>query len=697
MRSLTQAPFERLADLLAHSDSLETRESALRLLADLEGHLRANQAMWENAPEPVFVLDVRGLVRDANSLACALVGRTREELAGLDPRQLAPLEDRVFSLFDIDPVDPGKPFRRERRVQRKDGAVLWCEVSTTRLGDGTRLAFVRDITAQRRLAENLRSNELRLQALVSAVDEIVYEIDGGGAIINVWAKDTALLMRPRAELIGRMLSDLFSEPQTQQFMSAIRRVLNTGQPENLEYPLHLNGSEHWFQARVAPVSSANSFVKTVCLVARDVTERYQAELALSATAAEVSALYRATAGLLSAAGDTDKLVQGIAQALAAELAPVCCALYLPDGDGTLTCKARAGDFDAEYGTVTSGGPGLIALSYDTGETVYASNVDTDPRYLPGDPRTRSEFTTPLRGTAAKGSANRDMVRGVIGVLDLQSPRVEAFSPRAQRMISVFAEQAGLALANAQLVSHLVEARAAAEEASRLKSEFLANTSHELRTPLTGILGALSLILNDEVQSPQEARQFAQIASDSAHNLLSIVNDLLDFARMEAGKMTVQLEPVELNALLTNLHMLMWASVTKKGLRLAMDLPPGLVWARADEEKVKQVMLNLLGNALKFTDQGEIRVLVEVEADQQRLRLSVSDTGIGIPPEKQGLLFRPFVQVDGSTTRRHGGTGLGLSISRRLAEMMGGALTLYSAGAGQGSTFTLTLPLAEDVP
>ena len=691
MRSLTQAPFERLADLLAHSDSLETRESALRLLADLEGHLRANQAMWENAPEPVFVLDVRGLVRDANSLACALVGRTREELAGLDPRQLAPLEDRVFSLFDIDPVDPGKPFRRERRVQRKDGAVLWCEVSTTRLGDGTRLAFVRDITAQRRLAENLRSNELRLQALVSAVDEIVYEIDGGGAIINVWAKDTALLMRPRAELIGRMLSDLFSEPQTQQFMSAIRRVLNTGQPENLEYPLHLNGSEHWFQARVAPVSSANSFVKTVCLVARDVTERYQAELALSATAAEVSALYRATAGLLSAAGDTDKLVQGIAQALAAELAPVCCALYLPDGDGTLTCKARAGDFDAEYGTVTSGGPGLIALSYDTGETVYASNVDTDPRYLPGDPRTRSEFTTPLRGTAAKGSANRDMVRGVIGVLDLQSPRVEAFSQRAQRMISVFAEQAGLALANAQLVSHLVEARAAAEEASRLKSEFLANTSHELRTPLSTIMGALEIVIEGLATDPSEERRLLNTAHLSAERLLYLISDLLDFAKVEAGRLEVDTRAVSIGPILADVYLVARNEAERKSLEIDMNVPDTLPMVEADAYKLRQVLLGVISNAVKFTEEGNVTVTVAERFNA--VVVTVADTGIGIDPAQAAAIFEPFVQGDGSTTRRYGGTGLGLAIARRLMLLMGGELRLASTEAGAGSVFEVVVPLA----
>jgi signal transduction histidine kinase len=309
----------------------------------------------------------------------------------------------------------------------------------------------------------------------------------------------------------------------------------------------------------------------------------------------------------------------------------------------------------------------------------------DARYVPNESRTQSELVVPLRFGGQ-----------VIGVLDLQSDQPEAFDEQALRVITAFAERAELALANARLVARLNEALRMAEEANRLKSEFLANTSHELRTPLSGILGSLGLILNKEVQSPHEVHQFVEIAYDSARNLLTIVNDLLDFARIEAGKMAVHLEPVDVSTLLVDLRRLMWASASKKGLALEIVLPPAPVWAMADAERVKQVMFNLLGNAIKFTDHGWVRVTAVVEADQHRVRLAVVDTGIGIPLDKQGLLFRPFVQVDGSTTRRYGGTGLGLSISRRLAEMMGGTLSVYSAGAYQGSTFTFVLPLADPV-
>ncbi len=687
MMSLPHATFERLADLLLRPETEATRETAARLIADLEEQLRAMQSFWEDAPDAVVLLDAQGLIRECNRLAGALFGRSREALVGLDPRELVPVEDRAFALFDLDPADPIRPCRRERRLLRKDGAVLWCEVSAVQLRDRSRLAILRDITAQRRLAENLRSNELRLQALVSAVDEIVYEIDGGGAIINVWAKDTSLLVRPRAELIGRTLSDLFSEPQTQQFMSAIRRVLNTGQPESLEYPLGLGGAEHWFQARVAPVSSANSFVKTVCLVARDVTERYQAEQALSSTAAEVSALYRATAGLLSASGDTDKLVHAIAQALAAELAPVCCALYLPDPDGViLRCQALAGDFEARYGPVQIEGPGLIALACHTGETVYSPNTAVDSRYVQGDPRTRSKLVAVLKGTARQGGSQ------VIGVLDLQSPRVDAFSPRAQRMIALFAEQAGLALANAQLMTHLEQARADAEETSRLKSEFLANTSHELRTPLSTIMGALEIVIEGLSTDPAEERRLLGTAHLSAERLLYLISDLLDFAKMEAGRLEVDLQLVAIGPILADVYLVARNDAERKGLEIEMDVPVKVPVVRADAYKLRQVLLGVVSNAVKFTEEG--KVVVAVVERFNAVVITVTDTGIGIDPAKAADIFEPFVQGDGSSTRRYGGTGLGLAIARRLMLLMGGELRLTATRAGAGSVFEVIVPLAQ---
>jgi GAF domain-containing protein len=284
---------------------------------------------------------------------------------------------------------------------------------------------------------------------------------------------------------------------------------------------------------------------------------------------------------------------------------------------------------------------------------------------------------------------------LIGSAILSFERPHHFTVEEIERAEQAAGQIALAVANSQLLSRLEQARDVAEEANRLKSEFLANTSHELRTPLSGILGSLKLILDDMCDSPAEERDFIRAAYDASRKLLDIINDLLDVARIEAGKVVVHPEPVDVTALLLEIYQLTRVQAEQKALTMSIELPPNEApLVSADPGKTRQILINLIGNALKFTERGSVRVTVEPEVAQHRMLIRVIDTGIGIAPETQQRLFQPFVQADGSTTRRYGGTGLGLSISRRLAELMGGTLTLYSAGRGHGSTFTLALPLME---
>jgi len=258
-----------------------------------------------------------------------------------------------------------------------------------------------------------------------------------------------------------------------------------------------------------------------------------------------------------------------------------------------------------------------------------------------------------------------------------------------------AGQIALAVAQAQLLERLKLARQTAEGANQLKSEFLANTSHELRTPLTGILGSLSLVIDGLCESPEEEREFLQIAYSSSQNLLTILNDVLNFAKIEAGKIEVERQVLDVTGLMEEVVALTRVQAEEKQLRLELQLPDPSLPVLADPDKVRQILLNLVGNALKFTERGRVWVEAQADVATGEMRIAVHDTGIGIPPDKQNRLFQPFVQADGSMTRKYGGTGLGLSISRQFAERMGGTLTLHSAGAGLGSTFTLRLPLADE--
>jgi nitrogen-specific signal transduction histidine kinase/ActR/RegA family two-component response regulator len=233
----------------------------------------------------------------------------------------------------------------------------------------------------------------------------------------------------------------------------------------------------------------------------------------------------------------------------------------------------------------------------------------------------------------------------------------------------------------------------AEEANRLKSEFLAITSHELRTPLNAILGSLNMIQNGLCDSREEELEFVRKAYISSQHLLSVVENLLDLEKIQSGKLHAGLEPVSLKALFESVNRRTFGLAGQKGLTLSFDVPDGLdLQVRGDEARLQQILLNLVGNAIKFTMKGSVRIRAEALPEKGHAVVLVEDTGVGVPPPKQAKLFQAFVQADGSTTRKFGGTGLGLSISRQLIELMGGTLTLFSEGDEKGTRMTLTIPL-----
>ncbi len=253
----------------------------------------------------------------------------------------------------------------------------------------------------------------------------------------------------------------------------------------------------------------------------------------------------------------------------------------------------------------------------------------------------------------------------------------------------------------QLNARLESANLELAELGRAKDEFLAHTSHELRTPLNSILGFTKLILDGLCQSPQEERELLRDVFESAQHLLGIVNDILDIAKIEAGKLRLELRRIELRPLIDQVLMVIQVQAQDKGLKL-VDETAGLSLpaVQADENRLRQVLINLLGNAIKFTDEGWVTLRADTEAIAGHVLIEVEDTGVGIPPEKQADLFEKFKQVDSSFTRRHGGSGLGLAISRRLLEMMGGRIELESAGEGAGTTVRFTVPIhtaVEDRP
>jgi signal transduction histidine kinase/PAS domain-containing protein len=522
-------------------------------------------------------------------------------------------------------------------------------------------------------------------------------------------------------------------PQRADAPAGVPNVLRTGQPEMYEeisdamLVAGTTDAEHLRivrelgleSAMIVPLMSGARAVGALALVSAGSGRRYSArdlplatELARRAAVAVEHAhlhrqaveareraerLLRVTESLAAASSEA-QIARVVLSNLEAVLEPSRVAIYhVVRGDGGLAelqlidGVGLTREDERLIGRFPLDGDSPVAIVARTGQSVFLADHNGFTARFPHFSRDRR-----VPGTSAwAGLALTASTGTSIGMVALGFLGERQFSDDVRRYVGAIIDQAAQALERVRLMKAEQFAREAAEEANRAKTQFLATMSHELRTPLNAISGYAEL-LSLGLRGPTTAEQQEDLGRimRSQRHLLSVINDILNFARLEAGYVEYRVTNVPVTELLADLESLIKPQLAAKQLDFSSDQVAGDLIARADVEKVRQVLLNLLANAVKFTSPGG-RIHIECHHDDTRVYIRVTDTGIGIPDDRRGAIFEPFVQLHRTLAQPAEGTGLGLAISRDLARGMGGELTVESE-PGTGSTFTLALALASVV-
>ncbi len=591
-----------------------------------------------------------------------LYGIARDEFEGTYEGWLARLHPDDQAGADADmrlALRAEKDFDTEFRVVWQDGTVrdirALARVQRDAPGQSVHvIGTTWDITAQKKVERDLRESEEEHRLLIENSNDIIYTLAADAVFTFVSPAWTSLLGHVPAQVVGQPLGRFVHPDDLPICLAFLKSVTETGErQESVEYRVrHLDGSWCWHTSSAVPLRNELGRVVGFEGIARDISAQKQAEDAI------------------------ERFRIGFEQGAVGQ------SLTSLDGRFIQVNEALADMLG--YSTADLAGRPVDDLrDPDDRDASAAARKELIARK--GARRFESRFIT-REGATVWADLNVALVCNRRGEPDYL---VETFVDITARKAAV-TELRDTNEALAQAMSRAIDLAAEADSATRAKSEFLANMSHEIRTPMNGVIGMTGLLLDTELDPTQ--RRYAETVRASGESLMALLNDILDFSKIEAGKLNLETVDFDLLELLDDFASLLAVRAHESRLEFICAAAPDVPrYLSGDAGRLRQVLFNLAGNAVKFTRHGEVVVRAGLEwaADTEvLLRFSIRDTGIGIPADKQRILFQKFTQADASTTRQYGGTGLGLAISKQLAEMMGGEIGLVSE-AGKGSEFWFT--------
>ncbi len=703
--------------------------------------------LFDHSPDAIFVEDMEGYVLDVNPAACVLHGMFRTELIGKHVTELVPHDQEPMVRETFPRLARGELERIEGYSYTRDGRAIPVEIKVNQItyhGQPAVLLHVRDTTTWRAAQEALLRSEATNRALLNAIPDLMLQVKRDGSYRNIKQVNSADQVSAVEQTLGEVYPFFLNEV-IQRAQVHMQRALASGQPQMFEYvfPFHLGErlvaarvieyeqlqqalqeqrrrqahgedlllgdlllNRGWItpaqldraleqqrlggQSRDYEIRLAVSGQDEVLLMVRDVTSQKLAEKARLTQAERVRALYEVSARSgLAFDEQVDQLLH------------TGCRLLHMDIGVVVTTELRLHSF-AVHHISHEYNPDVLLDELLAQPELVASAVTTDV------PITQSYSAPPSEADDEPSNHLRALIGAPLWVTGQRWGAIFFLSRAAQPilfqetdldLVQLMGRLISVALERKQEATELYRAKELAESANRAKSAFLANMTHELRTPLNAIIGYSEMLLEDFQHggNPDLASALADLdrIKTAGRHLLALINEILDISKIEAGHMDLYLEQFTIPDLIANVLPSVKPLIDRNQNQLTIQCEPDLPVMYADVTKLRQILLNLLSNAAKFTTGGQIHMHVRsfrTPPDQKTwVSFTVADTGIGITPEQQEHLFQPFMQGDVSTTRRFGGTGLGLAISSRYCTMMGGSIAVAST-PGQGAIFTVVLPL-----